>query len=347
MLQIGTAQAPPGTRAFGIIEVDYTLSRMPITIPVNIINGTRDGPTLAIGAAVHGPEIIGSLGLGKLLRELDPAAVSGQLIVIPVVNTSAFEFGQRETRWDGQDLNRQGRGRADGSISERLAYAYFENVIRPADYFIDIHSGGPETYFYYTIFLSDAPGVEFEPGVVESSRQMAFAFGLEHIFAKTPWRGTFKEEAMKEGVPAIAIEMAGGPDFFHNADAQIETCYRGVTNVMKYLGMLEGEIVVEARQCKLWEAHTEIVAGAEAGFMLRQARWGDYLAAGDTYAIVYHPYTGEELGRITAPNAGTVLNSGTIWPPISAGRWLAVLGDLIEEVPLGYKVVGDTENYVD
>ena len=77
MLQIGTARAAPGTRAFGAIEVDHTLSRIPITIPVNIINGTKDGPTLAIGAAVHGPEIIGSLGLGKLLRELDPADVRG------------------------------------------------------------------------------------------------------------------------------------------------------------------------------------------------------------------------------------------------------------------------------
>jgi predicted deacylase len=343
MIQVGSAQAQKGTGAFGYIEIGHTLSRMPITIPVNIINGAKDGPTLAIGAAVHGPEIIGSLGLGQLLRELDPANVHGQLIVIPVVNTSAFEFGQRETHWDGKDLNRQGRGRPDGSVSERLAYAYFEHVIRPADYFIDIHSGGPDTYFYYTIYLSDAPGVTFDPNVVETSRQMAFALGLEHIFAKTPWRGTFKEEAMKIGVPSVTIEMAGGPDFFHNGDAQIETCVRAITNVMKYLNMLDGEIVVEASSCKLWEAHTEIVAGSEAGFMLRQARWGDYLNAGDTYAIVYHPYTGRELSRITAPKAGTVLNSGTVWPPISAGRWLAVLGDLIEEVPLDYKVLDHTE----
>ena len=342
-MQIGTAQAQKGAHAFGHIEVGYTLSQIPVTIPVNIINGAKNGPTMAIGAALHGPEIIGSLGLGKLLRELDPADLHGQLIIVPVVNTSAFEFGQRETYWDGKDLNRQGRGRPDGSISERLAYTYFEEVISKSDYFIDIHSGGPDTYFYYTIFLSEAPGLSFDPTVVETSRQMAFAFGLEHIFAKTPWRGTFKEEAMKAGIPTITIEMAGGPDFFHNGDTQIETCVRGLTNVMKYLGMLDGEIIVETPQCKLWEAHTEIVAGTEGGFMLRQAHWGDYLKAGDTYAIVYHPYTGEELSRITAPKAGTVLNSGTVWPPISAGRWLAVLGDLMEEVPLEYKALAQTE----
>lgn len=337
-MQIGTAHARPGSRTFGHIEVGHTLSRIPISIPVNVINGATDGPTLAISAALHGPEIIGSLGIGKILREVEPAAVRGQIIAAPVVNTSAFEFGQRETRWDGQDLNRQGRGRLDGSVSEQLAHGFFTHIIQKADFFVDIHSGGPDSYYYYTIYLSDLPDVTLDPTVVRASRDMAFAFGMEHIFAKTPWRGTFKEEAIKAGVPAIAVEMGGGADFFRNDRDQIAACVRGIKNVMIHLDMLDGEIVVDAPRYKLWDAHTEIVAGSETGFMLRKARWGDYLNEGDTYAIVYHPYTGEELTRITAPAAGTVLNSGTVWPPIPAGRWLAILGDLIDEVSHDYTV---------
>jgi uncharacterized protein len=336
MLQVGTATAQRGQRTVGHVEVGHTLSRIPVTIPVNIIAGAEDGPTLALTAAMHGQELIGSFAIGQLLRELDPATLRGQIIAVPVVNTSAFEFGQRATYWDGKDLNRQGRGNPDGTITERMAYHYYEEIVSQADYLIDIHSGGPDSYYYYTIYLGEVPGYQFDPAVVRRSRDMTIAFGMEHIFAQTPWRGTFKEEAMKAGIPSITIEMGGGADFFRNGTAQIETCIQGITNVMKLLGMMDGDIRVQPRTYKLWNAHTEIIAGEESGFMMRQAQWGDYLETGDTYAIVYHPYTGEELTRITAPNAGTVLNSGTVWPPIPARRWLAVLGDLLEEVPSPY-----------
>lgn len=342
-MQIGTARAEAGQRAFGHIEVGETLSRIPVTIPVNVVNGTGDGPTLAVTAAMHGPELVGSVAIGKLLRELVPAELNGQVIAVPVVNTSAFEFNQRATFWDGKDLNRQGRGNPEGSMTERLAHAYFEHIVRQSDYLIDIHSGGPDSYYYYTIYLSEVPGVALDPAVVRTSREMALAFGLEHIFAKTPWRGTLKDEAMKAAVPSITIEMGGGADFFRNGAAQVETCVRGITNVMKLLGMLDGEIRVESSRCKLWDAHTEITAGTASGFMMRQAHWGDVLEAGDTYAIVYHPYTGEEVARIAAPRAGTVLNSGTVWPAIPPGRWLAVLGDLLEEVEVEYAGVSEED----
>jgi predicted deacylase len=298
--------------------------------------GVEPGPTLAVSAAMHGQELIGSIAIGQLLRELDPTRLRGQLIAVPVVNTAAFEFSQRATYWDGKDLNRQGRGRLDGSITERLAFHYFEDIVARSDALIDIHSGGPDSYYYYTIYLSEVPDHTFDKAVVQKSREMALAFGMEHIFGKTPWRGTLKEEAMKAGIPSITIEMGGGADFFRNGTTQIANCLRGITNVMKLLGMLDGEIFVEAPAHKVWNAHTEIIAGEEPGFLLRQAQWGDYLSAGDIYAMVYHPYTGEELTRITAPRAGTVLNSSTVWPPIPAHRWLAVLGDLMEEVPTQY-----------
>ena len=55
---------------------------------------------------------------------------------------------------------------------------------------------------------------------------------------------------------------------------------------------------------------------------------------GDVYGSVYHPFTGEKLAEIVAPEDGTVLNSGVVWPVIPPGRWLAILGDLVEEVDL-------------
>lgn len=334
--QIGPVKAAPGVRAFGCIEVAHTLSRIPITLPINIVNGKKDGPTLVVSAAIHGQELVGSMGIGRLLRELDPEQLCGQLIAIPVVNTSAFEFAQRTTPWDNKDLNRQGRGNPRGTVSEQLASTFFEQVLSRADYLVDIHSGGPDSYYYYTIYLAETSDGALDSEVVATSGEMALSFGMEHIFAKTPWRGTFKEEAMKMGIPSIAVEMGGGADFFVNGSSQLDACVRGLYNVMSYLDMVDKPIYVESSTVKLWDAHTEIVAGEESGFIERQAQWGDYLSAGDVYAHVYHPYTGEALDPILAPAAGTVLNSSTVWPAIPPRRWLAVLGDLLEVVEAPY-----------
>ncbi len=49
-------------RAFRSIEVAHTLSRISINRPINIVNGTEDGPTLVVSAAIYGQELIGSMG---------------------------------------------------------------------------------------------------------------------------------------------------------------------------------------------------------------------------------------------------------------------------------------------
>jgi predicted deacylase len=333
-VRIGNAEAGPGERAFGYIDVGHTTSYIPIHIPVNILRGPVNGPTLLVDAALHGPEIIGTLGIGKLLRELDVSDIRGTLIAVPVVNTSAFEWGQRETRWDGMDINRQGKGRPDGTITQRLAHAFFTECMSRADAIVDIHSGGPDFYVHYTIYMGNAEGVS--PGTIAKSREMALAFGLQNIFGRTPWRGTLKEEALRAGIPSITPEIGGGADFLHNGSRQIEMCAQGIKNVMIHLGMLDGEIITEADTAIIWDGQTEIDAGARCGMFVRAARWGDRLKRGDPYGIIYDPYTGEEVDRVEAPADGVVLNSGVAWPVIRPGRWMAILGEKMEEVKLDF-----------
>ncbi len=42
---------------------------------------------------------------------------------------------------DGKNLNRQFPGDPNGSYSQILAHALFEQLIRPADFVIDLHGG--------------------------------------------------------------------------------------------------------------------------------------------------------------------------------------------------------------
>lgn len=330
-MQIGNIKCKKGERAFGHLEIDYTKSRIPVSIPVNVLCGPQDGPTLLVDAAVHGAEGIGSVAIGQLLRTIDVQDIRGTLIAVPVVNTSGFEFGQRTVFWDNNDLNRQGKGKIDGSLTQRMAYHYYDQVISKADAYIDIHSGGPDGYVWYTIYQED---VGAAPEVIRTSREMALAFGLADVFSRTPWHGTLKETAVKDGIPSITPEIGGGADFFHNGQEQIDICVQGILNVMVLLGMIEGRIETQSPSVRVWHGKHEMDAGPHSGIFLRKVKWGDKMEKGDVYGSVFHPFTGEKLADIVAPADGTVLNSGTVWPVIPPGRWLAILGDLAEEVEL-------------
>lgn len=333
-MRFGTAEVRSGERTSGWIDVGLTVSKIPIRIPLTVVAGRRDGPTLLVAAAVHGEEIVGSVAIGQLLRELRPADLRGILVAVPVVNTSAFEFAQRHTYWDQRDLNRVGAGRPDGSITDRLAHHYVTEVIRRVDYMIDIHCGPPHSYMYYTIYNSDLDGVAGD--VVARSRAMALAYGLEQIFARTPWRGTLKEVALRHGIPSITPEHGGGADFFRTGRDQIAGCARGIMNVMRYLEMIPGSPRSETGRAVLWDGHTEVAAGAAGGMYLRQAWPGDQLEKGATFGVLYDPFTGEEVERIAAPASGTVLNTGVVWPVVRPNQWLGLLGSKLEEVELDF-----------
>ncbi|HRX56563.1 MAG TPA: succinylglutamate desuccinylase/aspartoacylase family protein, partial [Verrucomicrobiales bacterium] len=95
----------------------------------HVIHGRRgEGPTLLVIAGVHGDEFEGPAACRRLIAETDPDALSGNLHVIPMANESACRCRAR-CGSDGLDLARTFPGRADGSITERVAHA-LSGIIR-------------------------------------------------------------------------------------------------------------------------------------------------------------------------------------------------------------------------
>src|SRR5262252_954198 len=82
---VGTATAHPGQRAAGVIKIPAG-SDAATDIPVIIVNGARPGPTLAIVAGAHGTEYASIIALEQLIGLLNPAEISGTVIIVPLVN---------------------------------------------------------------------------------------------------------------------------------------------------------------------------------------------------------------------------------------------------------------------
>lgn len=323
-MRIAELDSIPGEKVYGVVCAGHTLSRIPVEVPVNLLEGAQPGPVLAVTCGVHGAELIGTFALLDVIRDLDLSRLRGVLIAVPVANTSGFEFGTRHVHWDGNVLNRVGGGRPDGSYTERLAHLLYHKIVGRADAWIDIHSGTPETYMWYTIAKSDHPGT----AIARRALEMAMAFGLSDIAIETPW----KDARLDLGIPSITPEIGGGPDFLRGGRAQVETCARGIRNVMRLLGMIDGAIEATPRRFRLWKIHSDITNGPVGGILTMHVNRGDHVQPGQTFGVIHHPFNGEELARIVSPARGTVVDSGVVWPVVRPGQWLAALGDVVDEI---------------
>jgi predicted deacylase len=215
-------------------------------IPVIIVKGSREGPTLTVTSGVHATEYTGVEAAIRISKEIRPQALRGTLILIPVVNLPAFYsrvVGVCPV--DGVEIFRAFPGSSDGSMAYAIANKVFETVLS-SDFAIDLHGGEMiESMSNKTCWYCDAGG----DSTSRSSKELATAFGLPNILDSSTiavgdekWagpRGTMMYEASARGVPTI-IGEAGGEGKIDEVSVKCLT--NGIRNALTHVGMLEGRI---------------------------------------------------------------------------------------------------------
>src|SRR5262245_16207574 len=103
---VGTATAHSNQRATGFIQVPAAADAA-TNIPVIVINGAKPGPKLAMVAGSHGTEYASIIALEKLSATVDPAELSGTLIIVPLINLASFHQKVPHINpVDGKNMNR-------------------------------------------------------------------------------------------------------------------------------------------------------------------------------------------------------------------------------------------------
>jgi len=322
----GPVTAQPGAKASGTIRVPAGKDEA-TTIPISVIHGSRPGPTLALVAGNHGYEYTPIIALQRLLLRLDPKQMSGTVILVHVANLPSF---LKRTIYyspvDGKNLNRVYPGKTDGTVSERIAYQITKEVIERADYLLDIHCGdGNESLRPYSYWDVKAGG----PDVVEKSKQLALAFGLERIVIDSerptdPANSVYcSTTATTRGKPAITIESGGLGATDDESIARIE---RGVMNVMRHLKMIEGQ--PQMVEHPMFIDRSVVLRSDETGIFYPLVEKGHTVAKGALMGYVTD-FFGKRVYELRAPFAGEVLYIlGT--PPVSKGEPLAMIGHVAE-----------------
>ena len=320
-LTVGTAAAARGQKVSGFIEVPAG-SDAGMRIPVAVVNGVRPGPVLAIVAGLHGTEYASIVALQGLIGILNPAQVSGAIIVIPLVNVPSFE--QRVAHLnpiDGKNMNRVFPGKADGTVSERAALLITKQVIDQCDHLIDVHGGDTDEslrpYSYWT-----KTGDEKLDAI---SRDMALAFGLDHIIISTdrpkdPNESRYLENtATTRGKASLTAEAgyAGTTD----AD-DMGAVVNGCLSVARYFKILPGEPYKIGNP--VWIQKVETISSEQVGVFRPLVKRGMYVQQGMKVGYVAD-YLGKTIFEARAPASGIVLFIRAV-PSLVKGDAIANIG---------------------
>ena len=137
--QLGEAVIPPGQQSVVDLPVGKLANHTPMTLPVRVVHGRRDGPTLFVSAVIHGDEIIGVEIIRRVMRSSAIRRIAGTLLCIPIVNVFGFIEHSRYLP-DRRDLNRSFPGVARGSLAAQLAHLFMNEIVARADLGIDLHA---------------------------------------------------------------------------------------------------------------------------------------------------------------------------------------------------------------
>lgn len=318
---VGTASAAPNQKALGAIEVPAG-SDAALTIPIAVVHGAKPGPVLAIVAGAHGTEYASIIAVEQLIQQLDPAAISGVVILVPLVNVPSFEQKIAHLNpVDGKNMNRFYPGRMDGTQTERASYLITKQVVEPADHVIDMHGGDlDESLRPYTYWTKT--GNEKQDAI---SREMVLAFGLDHIIISTdrptdPAASRYLENtASTRGKPSFTAE-AGHAGTVEPRDVQ--ALVDGSLSVMRYLKMLPGApAMVES---PVWIAELANITSEATGIFTPAVVRGSYVEKGMKVGTVTD-YLGRPLFVARAPQSGVVLYIRAV-PSMTKGEAIASVG---------------------
>jgi len=231
ILSVGSLSATRGEKRYGVNE--FPVQGQPYRLPMWLIHGEADGPTLVVTAGVHPAEyasIAAALEFGRSLAQKD---LRGRVIVVPVMNQPAFTARSIYIcPLDGRNLNRVFPGDPNGTASEQIADWVFRHVIAQADYYVDLHGGDLiEALVPFTIFFRSG-----NERVDAASLDMARAFGIHFLVCSETPGSTFCA-ASRAGIPSILAE-SGGQGIWAPEDVARHTS--GLNRLMRHLEMIPG-----------------------------------------------------------------------------------------------------------
>ena len=239
----------------------------------------------------------------RLIELFQQELVRGSVTLVPVVSEDAFARGHR-TAADDLDLARVCPGDDGGSTTERNAAA-LSRLIRSADFYVDLHTGGAR----YKILPLAGYMMHQDRDVLLVQRGMAKAFGLPVAWGTSArLEGRSLSVARDALVPAIYVEYGGGPYSSAAADALVAGCLNVAAHLdLAIVAKTTGRVRYWVEDNRPGSGHLQVQHPAPiAGLFIPSVALGDTVRSGHRIGEIVDPIS-QSRAPVVASADGIVL----------------------------------------
>jgi predicted deacylase len=287
-------EVKPGEKHAGYLSVG-SASTHEVRMPYIVVNGAEPGPVLTVLSGVHAVECTPVEAVLRLAKSVEPADISGILLLVPIVNTEGFHARKPySNQLDHLNQNKVFPGDPEGSMTRRVAHAVFDSFVCKSDYLVDCHSAdlGEDATHGMFIYRTD------DEDLTSKMTEMARCFDCDFI-ETTGISGNTGEAVRLYGIPCIMTE-SGAPYPMREDDVLYH--YMGLRNLMRHIGMMDEEAALGDQRV---DPPTQRVYARSGGLWRRKVEAGQRVKEGELLGTVSDLH-GEPLQVATAPLKGVV-----------------------------------------
>lgn len=316
--EIGTVRVRPGFERAVTLPITRLVTGADVDLPIRVVHGKHDGPTVWVDAAIHGDEAVGVEVIRQVLGDLDPKSLRGTLIAIPIVNVLGFMTGSRYLP-DRRDLNRSFPGSPRGSLAARIAHLMMEQVVAKCSVGIDLHTGSDRR--------SNLPQIRADLADAET-RRLASAFAAP-VMLHAPLRdGSLRGAARERGAKVLLYEAG---EAWRMDEWAIDAGVLGVRRVLAALGMTDP--LPEAETAPSTACHRSgWVRARGTGMLHLEADLGQQVGKGERLGGLFDSF-GKRVRLVHADRSGIVIGR-TEAPVVNRGDAVVHIAE-VEEAAAG------------
>ncbi len=313
---IGETEVRPGRSAKVELPVSRLITGASISMPVSVLHGKSDGPTMWINAAIHGDEMNGVEIVNRVLEDLDPKQMNGTLLAVPVVNVLGFMNGDRYLP-DRRDLNRSFPGSAKGSLASRMAHIFMTEIANRCEIGIDLHTASDNRTNLPQIRANlDDP----------KTHELAEIFGVPLMMHSKAAAGTLRR-AVGQTETKLLLYEAGEPLRFNKR--AISNGVNGVRRILRHLEIADWDgperTTTQVSRSSRW------MRAAKSGVLRMDVDLGDMVEERQVLGTIIDAF-GKRQSTIRSTRTGLVIGR-TLYPLCNKGDALVHIASLDTQAP--------------
>ena len=282
----------PGEVANLALPLPEQYSCSPLYMPIKVIHSKEQGPCLVIFSILKGTELNGLEISNRIANAIKPTDIHGTVITIPVVNVYGLTHYPSSLPI-GHNLANCFPGNENGTFGERIAYLFTQEILKKADYCIELQTGEINHNILPQIYCN------FDN---ERSKELAKSFQTPVITNVTLKGNRLRQTTEELQIPLLVYQAGEAMRFDENA---ITLGFEGVKNFMRAIDMLVKAPVKEINP--IFSRDEDWIVAHKGGILHHSVSLGQTIKKNESIGTISDPFGVDILEPVKSPQDGVVV----------------------------------------